>query len=413
MLIEQRMSQRAKNLAPSPIRELMKFMSIEGMISLGGGYPNPETFVFKRVDIEFKSGQNIRIEGKEINIASQYGPSDAHARLKKEIASWHKRKDGLTLDESQICVLNGCQEGLFIMAYLFLNAEDTFVVCEPTYPGAISAFRAFSKNFIAIPLDADGMDTAALEETLTTIRKSGKPLPKFIYTIPNGHNPGGVSLSPERRKHMMELANRFDLLILEDDPYQLIKLEETPLRPTLQSLDTGGRVVRLDSFSKIFAPGLRIGYTSGPAEIVRLFVLFKQASNLHTSMLIQEMLSQYLEAIGYKNFREHIEKNCSLYKTNRNAMVEAAKKYLPPQVKYNIPKEGMFIWFILPEKCDTKRMIDDYARDLKVLLVPGNAFSTQSGLKNCMRASFSLVTPEQIQEGIRRFAEMIRRELDN
>jgi DNA-binding transcriptional MocR family regulator len=124
------------------------------------------------------------------------------------------------------------------------------------------------------------------------------------------------------------------------------------------------------------------------------------------------MLSQFLEAIGYENFREHIEKNCSLYKTNRNAMVEAAQKYLPPQVRYNIPKEGMFIWFILPEKCDTRRMIDRYAADLKVLLVPGDAFSTQNGLKNCMRASFSLVTPEQIQEGIRRFAEMIRRELD-
>jgi len=212
---------------------------------------------------------------------------------------------------------------------------------------------------------------------------------------------------------MLELANAFDLLILEDDPYQLIKLEETPIRPTLQSLDTQGRVIRLDSFSKIFAPGLRIGYVSGPAEIVRLFILFKQASNLHTSMLIQEMLAQFLLAIGYENFREHIEKNCLLYRTNRNAMVEAAKKFLPPQVKYSIPKEGMFIWFILPQECDTRRMINQYARDLKVLLVPGDSFSTQNGLKNCMRASFSLVTPEQIGEGIRRFGEMIRHELDH
>ena len=411
MDIESRLANRAKGKSPSPIRELLKYMKIEDMISLGGGYPNPETFVFDKVDIKFKGGEKITIESSNLTTASQYGPSDAHINLKKELIQWQKDKDGVQLDESQLVVLNGCQEGLFIMAYLFLNSDDSVIVSEPTYPGTLAAFKSFTKNFIAIPLDAEGMNTNILEDTLSKIEMTGEPFPKFIYCIPNGHNPGGVALSERRRKHLIKIANDYDLIILEDDPYQLLKLEDTQLPNTLQFLDTEGRVVRLDSFSKIFAPGLRVGYASGQAEIMRQFVLFKQSSNLHTSMFIQEVLLRYLQTAGHDNFLEHIKHNCQLYRTNRDVMIEAVKKYLPPEVKYNIPTEGMFIWFELPEQCDAQRMIDQYCVELKVILVPGSAFSTQNGCKNCMRASFSLVTPEQITEGIKRFGEMIRLEM--
>ena len=411
MDIEARLANRAKGKSPSPIRELLKYMKIDGIISLGGGYPNPDTFVFEKVNIEFKSGQNITITNSDITTASQYGPTAAHSNLKDELIKWHKNKDGVFLDDSKLVVLNGCQEGLFIMAYLFLNPDDRVVVSEPTYPGTLAAFKSFTKNFIGIPLDPEGMNTNILEERLSNIELTGQGLPKFIYVIPNGHNPGGVALSEKRRKHLIRIANDYDLIVLEDDPYQLIKLEDTPLPKTLQSLDTEERVVRLDSFSKIFAPGLRIGYASGPAEIMRQFVLFKQSSNLHTSMFIQEVLLKYLQASGHENFRQHIRKNCQLYRTNRDAMLAAVEKYLPPEVKYNVPQEGMFIWFELPEQCNAQRMIDNYCEELKVILVPGQAFSTQNGCKNCMRASFSLVTPQQIEQGIKRFAEMIRLEM--
>jgi 2-aminoadipate transaminase len=411
MNIQAKLSRRALGLGPSPIRELLKFMKIEGMISLGGGYPNPDTFAFERINIEFKGGRRVTIEGSDLAAASQYGPSDAHGPLKRQLIEWHRRKDGVALEESRIVVLNGSQEGLFIMAYLFANAEDGIIVCEPTYPGALTAFRAFTKNFVAIPLDAEGMNTGVLEEKLARIEKARAPMPKFIYTIPSGHNPGGVALSGQRREHMIRLANRHDLLVLEDDPYQLIKLEDTPLLPTLQSLDTEQRVVRLDSFSKIFAPGLRLGYASGSEEIMRCFVLFKQASNLHTSMFIQELLRKYLEAHTHEEVREHIAGNCRIYRNNRDAMLDAASRHLPPDVKYNIPRAGMFIWFELPASCDAKRMTDAHCERLKVLLVPGGAFSTQDGCRNCMRASFSLVTPAEIEEGIRRFGEMIRLEM--
>ena len=296
------------------------------------------------------------------------------------------------------------------MSYLFLNNDDSVIVSEPTYPGALAAFKSFTKNFIQVPLDSSGMDTEVLEETLAKIEMQGGPLPKFIYVIPNGHNPGGVALSDNRRKHLLRIASDYDLLVLEDDPYQLIKLDDSPLQPTLQSLDKEGRVIRLDSFSKIFAPGLRIGYASGHPEIIRQFVLFKQSSNLHTSTFIQEILMQYLNSVGHESFRDHIKKNCLLYRTNRDAMVTAVKEHLPSGISFNIPTEGMFMWFEMPEKHNAVRMMENYCEELKVILVPGGAFSSSGGCGNCMRASFSLVPPEQIGEGIRRFAEMIRKD---
>lgn len=412
MSIQERLAERAKNKAPSPIRELMKYMQIDGMISLGGGYPNPETFVFDRVQIHFKGGQTVEIDGEELTTAAQYGPSDANANLRTALQGWHRFKDGVDLKDDQIVVLNGCQEGLFIMAYLFANPDDSIVLSEPNYPGTLAAFRSFTKNFITVPLDKDGLQTEILNDKLEMIEMTGEALPKFIYEIPNGHNPGGVSLSLERRKQLLEIAERFDLFILEDDPYQLLKLDDRPPLPTLQSLDKSGRrVIRLDSFSKIFAPGLRIGYASGPADVMRQFVLFKQSANLHTSTFIQVILLKYLQAAGYEQFQQLIRKNCEAYRRNRDAMIAAARRHLIPEVKYNIPSEGMFIWFELPKECNAQRMIEEQCEELKVLLVPGNAFSAQNGCQNYMRASFSMVTPEQIEEGIKRFNEMIKCEL--
>ncbi len=412
MDIADRLSDRAGDKKPSPIRELSgRYLPIEGLISLGGGYPNPETFVFKELSIQFKDGTAFQITDGEMIGASQYGPSDAQPRLKEKLIDWHHFKDGIQLEKDQLVVLNGSQEGLFIMAYLFTNADDSIIISEPSYPGTLSAFQSFCKNFIPIPIDANGLRTDVIEEKLQNLVLTGEKLPKLIYTNPNGHNPGGVTLSLERRKHLIEIANKFDLLILEDDPYQLVNLDEDANLPTIQSLDTEGRVIRLDSFSKIFAPGLRIGYATGPAEIIRQFVLFKQSANLHTSTFIQIILCRYLENSGFEGFRETIKKNCQLYRRNRDAMVAAVKKYLPPEVKYNVPSSGMFIWFELPEKCDSQRMIEKYAAELKVLLVPGTAFSARGHLKNFMRASFSMASPEQIEEGIKRFAEMIKREL--
>jgi DNA-binding transcriptional MocR family regulator len=389
----------------------MPYLSIPGMVSLGGGYPNPRTFAFEEFVITFKSGKRSVVSNSNVGTASQYGPTAAHKGLGSLLLEWHEHKDDTQINPDQLVVLNGSQEGLFIASYLFLDSTDSVVLAEPAYPGATAAIASFCRSFNTVPLDADGMVTTALEALLQAKADRNERQPKFIYTVPSGHNPGGVTLSLERRRHLLELARRFDLLILEDDPYQLVQLEKEPLLPTLQALEgTPERVIRLDSFSKIFAPGLRIGYVSGREEIMREFILFKQSANLHTSMLVQELLRAYFKTHGFDMFREEIERNCDLYRENRDAMLQAASTFLPDDVSYNVPKQGMFMWFKLPSAFDAERMIMIDAENLKVLLVPGSAFSLSGGLKNCVRASFSLVDPDEIHEGMRRFGEMLARE---
>jgi DNA-binding transcriptional MocR family regulator len=376
------------------------------MISFGGGYPNPSTFPFESMDLSFRGGEKIHMPQP----ALQYGPSPGHPALVQELIRWHKSKDELDLSAENMVVLNGAQEGLFIAGYLFLDPHDSVVCSEPTYPGAISSFSTFTDRFISIPLDEEGMDTDLLGSELKRMADQGIPLPKFIYTVPNGHNPGGVALSQKRREAMIRLAVEYDLCVLEDDPYQLLQLKDGSSRKTIQSMDTDGRVIRLDSFSKIFAPGLRIGYASGSEEMMRHFTLFKQAANLHTSSLSQQILAEYLEKTGPAPFKAAIQEKCLLYRENRDAMVEAATRLLPAEVEFTVPEEGFFIWFRLPPYCDAEFMVEQYSRELKVVLVPGPAFSPHGACGNCMRASFSMVDREGIETGMTSFAEMIQRE---
>ncbi|MBN1423071.1 PLP-dependent aminotransferase family protein [Candidatus Fermentibacteria bacterium] len=411
--LRERLAARAGRLQPSPIRELMPYLSLPGMISLGGGYPNPSTFAFDKVEVTFRSGRSVTLTGDRMARASQYGPTAAHPALAKAIAQWQRFKDGVNLDDTGLVVLNGSQEGLFIAAYLFLDERDWIVAAEPLYPGTLSAVRAFCPTIRTVGLDGDGLCTDELADVLESAAARGEPMPKFVYDVPSGHNPAGVTLSLERRRHLLDLARRYDFYILEDDPYQLLALDSEARLPTLQALEgTPERVIRLDSFSKVFAPGLRLGYASGPAAIMRQFVLFKQCANLHTSMTAQEMLVSFLEVHGPEGFMELIEANCRCYRENRDAMIGAAREYLPPDVAYNVPRHGMFVWFSLPRGFDADRMIKSDAEELCVLLVPGSAFAVVRPMRDCMRASFSMVSPPEITEGMRRFAAMIQRERD-
>jgi 2-aminoadipate transaminase len=410
MNIRSLLAGRTGGMKPSSIRTLNPLMRLPGMISLGGGYPNAQTFAISSLDVAFKSGRHFSIRDKSMDLACQYGPTDAHADLRPHLIRWHAAKDGVNLKENQVQVLNGAQEGLNTMAYLFLDPDDCVALSEPAYPGALGAFRAFTERFIPIPLDAEGMITAELERVLAKREAAGEGMPKFVYEVPNGHNPAGVSLSPERRRHLLQIASRYDLLILEDDPYQLLRLDDREPVPTLQSMDSGERVVRLDSFSKIFAPGLRLGYASGPAEIIGYFQLYKQGANLHTSAMDQSILAGFFARHTYEEFRALIRENCGIYRRNRDAVLAAARKHLPADIRYTIPAEGMFLWFEMSEGFDAGRMMAADGMELGVLLIPGESFSTTGGLKNYMRASFSMIAPEQVEEGMIRFARMIERE---
>ncbi|MDY0061823.1 MAG: PLP-dependent aminotransferase family protein [Myxococcota bacterium] len=405
------LSSRARRRRPSPIRELMPYLGLPDMISLGGGYPNPQTFVFEEVSLRLAGEQeSFALGGPALARATQYGPTEALPALRERIRGWQRHKDGVELADDELILLNGSQEGLYLAADVLFDEADELIVDEPTYPGALAAFRSFTDRFSAIPLDGQGMRTDLLEELLAGRVRRHEPLPRAIYTIPSGHNPAGVTLTEPRRRHLAELAQRYGVLVLEDDPYQLLLLDPGPRLPTLQRL-APGHVLRFDSFSKILCPGLRLGYASGPAELIRAFALHKQASNLHTSTFVQAILDAYFAREGYAGLLQRVQGNVGLYRRNRDTMVAAARELLPAEVRFEVPAAGMFLWFELPPACDCARMISQDARELGVVLVPGSAFSTQGGLGNCMRASYSLVDPPQIAEGLARFAEMIRREL--
>ncbi len=407
MDIKSLLSRRSRGLVPSPIRKLVPLMRLPGMISFGGGYPHQSTFAFSSLTTKFVSNREFLISGQDLDLACQYGPTDGLTDLKTLIASWHQNKDGITLENSDFVILNGSQEGLHIMAYLLLDEEDSVALSEPAYPGAIGAFRAFTRNFLPIELDEEGMITDKLEQALAARKSAGLPMPKFIYDVPNGHNPAGVTLSLVRRRQLLAIAARYRILILEDDPYQLLQFDDRPPLPSLQALDRENLVVRLDSFSKIFAPGLRLGYVSGPKEIMQYIQLYKQGANLHTSGMSQMLLAGFMKTHNPEEFRAIIRENCLFYQQNRDVFIQAARKYLPPSVSFTVPSAGLFVWFSLPARFDCAKMVEEYGKELGILLVPGPAFSTRDGLRNCLRASFSMVTPEDIEEGMVRFAKML------
>ncbi len=409
--VEDRLSRRARRLGPAPIRGLMPYLAVPGMISLGGGYPHPDWFVLEGMDLLFRGGCRASLARDRLARASQYGPTNAHPDLGRALVEWHRAKDGVDLGEDEVVVLNGSQEGIFIASYLFLDEGDWVVAGEPLYPGARGAMGAFGGTIRTVSIDEEGLCTDELEELLTDAARRGEPRPKFIYDVPSGHNPTGATMSPRRRAHLLELASRFDVLIVEDDPYELLNLDLRPRPPTLQSLEwPRERVIRLDSFSKVLAPGLRLGYASGPAALMHQFSLCKQYLNLHTSTVMQEVVFAFLSTHGVEGFLRAIEGACDFSRRNRNAMVEAARRFLPADVRFSVPGWGLFVWFVLPAGLQAARMIRLDAADVAVVLVPGEAFAVRRDLSNCMRADDGTVSDEEITEGVRRFAVMIERE---
>jgi len=352
---------------------------------------------------------SLVLDGRSLELACQYGPSAGQVELIKEIQRWHEAKSGVSLDADQICITNGSQEGLFAASYLFLESGDPVAMTEPSYPGALAAFSAFTDNYLAIPQDERGMMAEALDEYLQRRSRKALALPKFLYVTPNCHNPAGVSMDTERRRQIYEIAERYDLLILEDDPYELLKFREDTRYPTFQSMDHSGRVIRLDSFSKVFVPGFRLGYVSGPKELVREFTLFKQGSNLHTSSFNQSVLALYLSRIGPEGLFARIRKNCEFYRANFEALEESLDRELGGRIAYNRPDGGFFLWLDVRQagvSIDTFEMIGTLAREIGVLAIPGSGFSVTGSLSHCLRMSFSQQAPDMIREGVRRLKRM-------
>ncbi len=390
-----RYSERMTTIKASEIREILKLTQIEGLISFAGGLPAPELFPLEAM--EAVSKEVIHNDGK---LALQYSTTEGFKPLRNHIVNRMSKMQVKTTYEN-ILITNGSQQGLDFSGKIFLDPDD-IVICEsPSYLGAINAFNTYQCQFREVETDDYGMKMDILEQTIID-----NPNAKFIYIVPDFQNPSGKTWSLSRRQELIILANKYDLIIIEDNPYGELRYEGKSL-PAVKSLDTKGCVVYLGTFSKTFAPGLRIGWVCAEDEILNKYILIKQASDLQTSSINQRELSAYLDKYDLDT---HIKKLISVYKVRRDLMLDMMHKSFPKQAKYTVPEGGLFIWVELPEQIDTNALMVKAVKN-KVAFVPGGSFFPNSDTKNTMRLNFSNMNEENIIIGIKRLGILLNEEL--
>ncbi len=381
----------------SEIRELLKWVN-ENVISFGGGMPEPSSFPVKEIMEVTRDILSTKAEK-----ALQYGTTGGVLELKEELTKFMS-KVGIKVDGPEdIIITVGSQEALDIVGRLFINPGDYIITESPTYLAALQAFRIYGPKLIGIPMDNEGIRVDILEDTVRKIINGGGKL-KFIYVVPTGQNPTGITMSEERRKALIDVANRYDLLVIEDDPYGYIYFGDNDPPTRLKAMDSEGRVIYLSTFSKIAAPGLRLGWVTASSEVIRWFELAKQSIDLHTSTLNQYIAAELLR-------RGTIEKNIprikEIYRSKRDLMLQALSEYMPSGVTWTKPSAGMFIWLTAPEKIDTGEMLGIAIKKYGVAYVPGKSFYPNEEKHNDMRLNFTYPTSQQIFEGIKRLALVI------
>lgn len=398
--IERLFSEKAKKIKASEIRELLKLTQSPDLISLAGGLPNAKAFpvesIHQCVENVFK---------KNITTALQYGTTEGLPRLRAALAERMRNKKEMSCEMHDIVITNGAQQALSLLAFILIDPGDTYLTAVPAYLGAVQAFHAYEANCESIPMDDEGIDIASLRRNLKRLHRTGI-IPKFLYTVPNFQNPSGETMTLDHRKQLLEIASEYDFIIIEDDPYGDINFSEEVL-PSIKSFDTKGRVVYLSTFSKIMAPGFRLGWIVASQQILHKLTLAKQAMDLCTNVFSQYIACEYLEG-GYID--DHVEKIKKLYKHKRDVMLKALETYFPDEVHWTIPKGGMFIWITLPKKINTHLMFQK-ALAKKVAYVAGDAFFPENAQYNSMRLNFSYSDDEDIEKGIQRLSEVIKEEL--
>lgn len=388
-------AKRMDNIRASEIRELLKLTQKPGIISFGGGFPAPELFpVDEMIEI---SKYVIENHGSK---ALQYGPTEGYEPLRTAIAK-RMEKMQAHVEGKDILVTSGSQQGLDFTAKLFINPGDTIILEKPSYLGAINAFKAYEPNFVDIELEDDGMNMDELEEALKTTENV-----KFIYIIPDFQNPSGKTWSLEKRKKLVELGNKYDVAIVEDNPYGELRFEGE-LLPSIKHFDTEGRVVYLGTFSKILCPGFRLGWIAASPEVLNKYILMKQGADLQSSTISQIEVATYLEKY---NIEDHIEKIKETYKRRRDLMINVMKEEFPKEIKYTIPEGGLFTWVTLPEYMNSRDLAVK-ALEKNVAYVPGGSFYANGGHENDMRLNYSAMEDDKIVEGMKRLAEVIKAEM--
>ncbi|RPI86686.1 MAG: PLP-dependent aminotransferase family protein [Chloroflexi bacterium] len=397
---EHRYANRLKNMGSSVIRELLKFTESPDIISFAGGLPAPDVFPVE----EFAEACN-KVLKEQGPSALQYGTTDGYLPLREMIAR-HSLRYGINITPDNVMITSGSQQALDLLGRIFINRGDRILVEAPTYLGALQAWNAYGAEYVPVPSDKNGMITDALEEAL----RYG---PKFIYVLPNFQNPTGVTIPLERRMQLIELADRYGVPIVEDDPYGQLRYEGEHL-PSVVVLDDHyrgnshttyhGNVIYLSTFSKILAPGLRLAWVVAPPEVIRKMVMAKQGADLHTATFNQYVAYE----VGKGGFLDrHILKIRRVYRERRDVMLGALDSYFPAGTDWTHPEGGLFLWGTIQEHLNSTDVLK-LAIERKVAFVPGESFFPLGGGKNTMRLNFSNASPENIREGIFRLGKLLQ-----
>ncbi len=391
-----RYAKRMANVRSSAVRDLFAAATRPDMISFAGGMPE-----IRRVPIDSviaAATSALRDSGTE---ALQYGSSEGRAQI-REVVVGLMGEVGVRVKADSLVITAGAQQALDLLAKIFIDPGDT-IICEgPTYLGALQAFSAYQPNIVCIPMDDDGMRTDLLAEELKRLGPRGA---KFIYTIPNFQNPAGVTLTPARRRELLDLAREYDIPVIEDDPYGRLRFEGGHALP-LRALDDD--VIYLGTFSKIFAPGLRLGWVIAPKPILAKFLLAKQAADLCGSAFAQTCAERYFADTRWRKVLQDLTK---AYAERRDAMIAALEEHFPAEARWTVPAGGFFVWVEMPSFLDLKSILAE-AVERGVTYVPGDAFFPDGRGRNCMRLGFCYAEPVKIHEGIQRLAEVLEDRLE-
>ncbi|GJQ52251.1 MAG: aminotransferase [Anaerolineaceae bacterium] len=395
-----RYAHRMQRMTSSVIRELLKLTEQPDIISFAGGLPAPEVFPIQK----FREACAYVLENFGPQ-SLQYGATDGYLPLREMIAR-HTSRFSAEVNADNILITSGSQQALDFIGRLFINRGDYIVLESPTYLGALQAWNAFGAQYIPVRSDEHGMVVDELEAAL----RIG---PKFIYVLPNFQNPGGSTLPLERRKQLVKIADKYGVPIIEDDPYGQLRYEGEHI-PSIVSLDSeyrgpngghySGNVIYLSTFSKLLAPGLRLGWVVAPPEVIQKLAVTKQAADLHTSSFNQYVAYEVAKG-GFLD--EHVKLIRATYKERRDVMIEMMEEMFPSGVTWRKPHGGMFLWSVLPEGMDSSEMLKR-AIERKVAFVPGEPFHPNGGGKNTLRLNFSYSSPEIIREGMARLAETLK-----
>jgi 2-aminoadipate transaminase len=403
-LWDHRYAQRTQRMGSSAIRELLKLTEQPEIISFAGGLPGPDVFPIEEVAQACE-----RLLSESGAQALQYGATEGFQPLREMIAR-HATRYGLEITEENVLITSGSQQALDLLGRIFVNRGDHILVENPTYLGAIQAWNAVGAEFVPVSMDSDGMKTDAMEDAMRTG-------PKFIYVLPNFQNPTGVTLSLERRRRLVEIADRHGVPIVEDDPYGQLRFEGDHLA-TVVRLDNEhrrngdpcyrGNVIYLSTFSKTLSPGLRLAWVVAPPEVIRKLVQAKQGADLHTSTFNQ-MLAFEVARGGFLD--RHVRVIRDVYRERRDVMLQAMADHFPSAVQWTRPQGGLFLWATLPEGMDSAEVLKDAVAE-KVAFVPGSPFFAKGGGENTMRLNFSNATPTKIREGMMRLGRVLERRMN-